>query len=74
MTRPRSRRRTRWPRYIAHKKVPPSDTGAGYDGHQMYYYPVITKANNPPAGKFVEPKFDVVSFFTQKWHKEFGLN
>ncbi len=59
---------------IAKKKVPPSDTGAGYDGHQMYYYPVITKANNPPAGKFVEPKFDVVSFFTQKWHKEFGLN
>ena len=38
---------------IAKKKVPPSDTGAGYDGHQMYYYPVITKANNPPAGKFV---------------------
>jgi ABC-type sugar transport system substrate-binding protein len=60
--------------YLAGKKVPPSDTGAGYDGYQMYSYPVITKANNPPAGKWPEPKFDVVSFFTELWHKEFGLN
>ena len=59
--------------YIAKKTVPPSDTGGGYEGHQMYSYPVITKANNPPAGTWPEPKFDVVSYFTELWHKEFGL-
>lgn len=59
---------------LAGKNMPPSDTGStGQYGHQMYFYPIITKANNPPAGKFVQPKFDVVSFYTQLWHKEFGL-
>jgi ABC-type sugar transport system substrate-binding protein len=60
--------------YMAKKTVPPSDTGAGYNGHQMYYYPVITKTNLPPAGKWPEPAFDVVSYFSELWHKEFGLN
>ncbi len=59
---------------VAGKKVPPSDTGAGYDGYVMNSYPIITKANNPPAGKWPEPSFDVVSFFTELWHKEFGLS
>jgi ABC-type sugar transport system substrate-binding protein len=59
--------------YVAKKTVPPSDTGSGLYGHPMYSYQIITKANNPPAGKFVQPKFDVVSFFTQLWHKEFNL-
>lgn len=59
---------------LAGKTVPASDTGGGYNGHQMYSYPVITKANLPPAGKFVEPKFDVVSYFTELWRKEFGLS
>jgi ABC-type sugar transport system substrate-binding protein len=59
---------------LAKKPVPPSDTGAtGQYGQQMYSYPVITKSSNPPAGKFVEPKFDVVSFYAELWHKEFGL-
>jgi hypothetical protein len=60
--------------YIAGKKVQPSDTGGGYNGHQMYFYPVITKANLPATGKWPEPQFDVVSYFTQLWHKEFGLS
>jgi ABC-type sugar transport system substrate-binding protein len=60
--------------YLAGKTVPPSDTGAGYDGHVMNFYPIITKANNPPAGTWPKPAFDVVSFFTQLWHKEFGLS
>jgi len=60
--------------FVAGKKVPPSDTGQGYDGHVMNFYPVIDKANNPASGKWPEPKFDVVSFFTELWHKEFGLN
>jgi len=60
--------------FIAKKTVAPSDTGAGYDGLQMYSYPVITKANNPPSGQWPVPKFDVVSFFTELWHKEFGLS
>jgi len=60
--------------YLAGKTVPPSDTGAGYDGHVMNFYPIITKANNPPAGQWPEPAFDVVSFFTELWHKEFGLS
>jgi ribose transport system substrate-binding protein len=60
--------------FVAGKKVEPSDTGSGYRGHQMYFYPVITKANLPPPGKWPEPQFDVVSYFTQLWHKEFGLN
>ncbi len=61
---------------LAGKTVPPSDTtiNTPYEGHQMYSYPVITKSNNPPAGQWPEPAFDVVSFFTWKWHKEFGLN
>jgi ABC-type sugar transport system substrate-binding protein len=61
--------------WLAGKTVPPSDTSIStpYEGHQMYSYPVITKSNNPPAGQWPEPAFDVVSFFTWKWHKEFGL-
>ena len=58
----------------AKKPVPPSDTGAGQYGHPMYSYQIVDKANVPPAGKFVNPKYDVVTFYTQLWHKEFGLN
>jgi ABC-type sugar transport system substrate-binding protein len=59
---------------LAKKPVPPSDTGNGQYGHPMYSYQIVDKANVPPAGKFVNPTFDVVSFYTQLWHKEFGLN
>jgi ABC-type sugar transport system substrate-binding protein len=62
--------------YLAGKPVPASDTSihTPFGGkYQVYSYPVITKANNPPAGKWPAPHFDVVSYFTQLWMKEFGL-
>jgi ABC-type sugar transport system substrate-binding protein len=60
--------------FLAGKPVPPSDTGAGYNGHLMNFYPIINKANNPAAGSWPKPGFDVVSYFTELWHKEFGLH
>jgi ABC-type sugar transport system substrate-binding protein len=62
--------------YLAGKPVPASDTTihTPFAGkYQMYSYPVITKANNPPAGKWPAPHFDSISYFTQLWMKEFGL-
>ncbi|HET9103955.1 MAG TPA: substrate-binding domain-containing protein [Solirubrobacteraceae bacterium] len=37
-----------------------------------FTYQIVDKSNLPPAGQYVQPKWDVPSYFIAKWKAEFG--
>lgn len=38
-----------------------------------FTYEILTKANVPPPGQYMKPKWDIPSYFISKWKTEFGL-
>jgi ABC-type sugar transport system substrate-binding protein len=59
--------------YFARKTPLTQNPRPTYPGvGDLYSYKIITKADLPPEGEYVQPEVDVVSFFTAKWEKEFG--
>jgi ABC-type sugar transport system substrate-binding protein len=58
--------------YFARKQATPSP-GYQVGGFPIYSYPIITKQNLPPAGKYVPLTNDYFVFFKTKWKKEFGI-
>ena len=54
-----------------HTPFPPYTTSASYPGiGNPLAYQIVTAANLPPAGRYVAPKVDAVSYFVAKWKAE----
>lgn len=56
---------------LANRAGTPSP-GYEVNGFPIYSYPIITRANVPPAGKLFPLKYDYYTFFKTKWKQEFG--
>ena len=57
--------------YLARHRANPSP-GYTVAGFALYDYPIITKEKLPPEGHYVTPANDFVTFFSEKWKREFG--
>lgn len=58
--------------YFARKRTPSKKNQPTYPViGDPFSYEIITKENLPPKGQYVQPKWDVPSYFISKWHHEF---